>query len=92
MEETLEKEPQISKEEIENNKQRLVEYYENNIPFLKLQSEYEELITKIQEAKTRRVIAQIQMAQIVMNSQESENDSEESEQKEPAVRKLKREE
>lgn len=92
MEETLEKEPQISQEEIENNKQRLVEYYENNIPFLKLQSEYEELITKIQEAKTRRVIAQIQMAQIVMNSQESENDSEESEQKEPAVRKLRREE
>lgn len=92
MEETLEKEPQISQEEIENNKQRLVEYYENNIPFLKLQSEYEELITKIQEAKTRRVIAQIQMAQIVMNSQESENDSEESEQKEPTVRKLKREE
>lgn len=92
MEETLEKEPQISQEEIENNKQRLVEYYENNIPFLKLQSEYEELITKIQEAKTRRVIAQIQMAQIVMNSQESENESKESEEKEPSLRKLKREE
>jgi uncharacterized FlaG/YvyC family protein len=92
MEETLEKEPQISQEEIENNKQRLVEYYENNIPFLKLQSEYEELITKIQEAKTRRVIAQIQMAQIVMNSQESENESKESEEKESSLRKLKREE
>jgi len=89
MEETLEKEPQLSQEEIEMNKQKLVEYYEKNIPFLKLQSEYEELITKIQESKTRRVIAQVQMAQIVMGSQQSE---EESDEQEAPVRKLKREE
>lgn len=89
MEETLEREPQISQEEIEMNKQKLVEYYEKNIPFLKLQSEYEELITKIQESKTRRVIAQVQMAQIVMGSQQSD---EESDEQEAPVRKLKREE
>ena len=89
MEETLEREPQLSQEEIEMNKQKLVEYYEKNIPFLKLQSEYEELITKIQESKTRRVIAQVQMAQIVMGSQQSE---EESDEQEAPVRKLKREE
>jgi uncharacterized membrane-anchored protein YhcB (DUF1043 family) len=89
MQETLEKEPQLSQEEIEMNKQKLVEYYEKNIPFLKLQSEYEELITKIQESKTRRVIAQVQMAQIMMGSQQSE---EESDEQEAPVRKLKREE
>lgn len=89
MQETLEKEPQLSQEEIEMNKQKLVEYYEKNIPFLKLQFEYEELITKIQESKTRRIIAQVQMAQIVMGSQQSE---EESDKQEAPVRKLKREE
>jgi hypothetical protein len=87
MEETLEKEPRLSQEEIESNRQKLMEYYELNIPFLKLQSEYEELITKIQESKTRRLIAQLQFAQIMSPSQEEETEKEES-----PVRKLKREE
>jgi hypothetical protein len=87
MEETLEKEPRLSQEEIENNRQKLMEYYELNIPFLKLQSEYEELITKIQESKTRRLIAQVQIAQIMSPGQQ-----EEEEKEEVPVRKLKREE
>lgn len=86
MEETLEKEPRLSQEEIENNRQKLMEYYELNIPFLKLQSEYEELITKIQESKTRRLIAQVQIAQIMSPGQQEE------EKEEAPVRKLKREE
>jgi hypothetical protein len=87
MEETLEKEPRLSQEEIENNRQKLMEYYELNIPFLKLQSEYEELITKIQESKTRRLIAQVQIAQIMSPGQQEEEEKEEA-----PVRKLKREE
>jgi hypothetical protein len=86
MEETLEKEPRLSQEEIENNRQKLMEYYELNIPFLKLQSEYEELITKIQESKTRRLIAQVQIAQIMSPGHQEE------EKEETPVRKLKREE
>lgn len=88
MEETLEREPQLTQEQIEDNKQKLSEYYEKNIPFLKLQQEYEELITKIQESKTRRLIAQIQFAQIVAPQQQEEESDEES----APVRKLKREE
>jgi hypothetical protein len=87
MEETLEKEPRLSQEEIENNRQKLMEYYELNIPFLKLQFEYEELITKIQESKTRRLIAQVQIAQIMSPGQQEEEEKEEA-----PVRKLKREE
>ena len=74
MEETLEKEPRLSQQEIENNRQKLMEYYELNIPFLKLQSEYEKLITEIQESKTRRLIAQLQYAQIMSPSQEEETE------------------
>lgn len=88
MEETLEREPQLTQEQIEDNKQKLMEYYEKNIPFLKAQQEYEELITKIQESKTRRIIAQIQFAQIVAPQQSEE----ESDDQEAPVRKLKREE
>jgi hypothetical protein len=77
----------MSQEEIENNRQKLMEYYELNIPFLKLQSEYEELITKIQESKTRRLIAQVQIAQIMSPGQQEEEEKEEA-----PVRKLKREE
>jgi len=87
MEETLEKEPRLSQQEIENNRQKLMEYYELNIPFLKLQSEYEKLITEIQESKTRRLIAQLQYAQIISPSQEEETEKEDA-----PVRKLKREE
>jgi uncharacterized membrane-anchored protein YhcB (DUF1043 family) len=87
MEETLEREPQLTQEQIEDNKQKLSEYYEKNIPFLKLQQEYEELITKIQESKTRRLIAQIQFAQIVAPQQD---ENEEEDEKPANVRTLKR--
>jgi hypothetical protein len=84
MEETIEKEPRLTQEEIQNNRKKLMEYYEENIPFLKLQSEYEELITSIQQSKTNRLIAQIQFAQIMSPSQEERKE-------ETPVRKLKKE-
>lgn len=86
MEETMEKEPQLTQEQIEDNKQKLMDYYEKNIPFLKLQKEYEELITNIQESKTRRLIAQIQFAQIVAPQEEQEKE----EPKEPTFRTLRK--
>ena len=86
MEETMEKEPQLTQEQIEDNKQKLMEYYEKNIPFLKLQKEYEELITNIQESKTRRLIAQLQFAQIVAPQEEPEKE----ESKEPTFRTLRK--
>jgi hypothetical protein len=84
MEETIEKEPRLTQEEIQNNRKKLMEYYEENIPFLKLQSEYEELITSIQQSKTNRLIAQIQFAQIMSPPQEERKE-------ETPVRKLKKE-
>ena len=82
---------QYHKEYNRNNKERITtynsEYYEKNIPFLKLQQEYEELITKIQESKTRRLIAQIQFAQIVAPQQD---ENEEEDEKPTNVRTLKR--
>lgn len=86
MEETMEKEPQLTQEQIEDNKQKLMVYYENNIPFLKLQRDYEQLITEIQESKTRRLIAQIQFAQIVAPQEEPEKE----EKKEPSLRTLRK--
>lgn len=72
--ETQEKEP-MTQEDIANQREKLTEYYEKTIPFLKLQAEYEDLITQIQEAKTKRVFAQAQIAQFL--APETEENTEE---------------
>ena len=50
---------QLSPEALDEQRSKLMEYYEKTNPFLKAQAEYESLITDIQESKTVRR-AQIQ--------------------------------
>jgi seryl-tRNA synthetase len=55
---------QLSPEQLEKKRKELTEFYENQIPILKLRKEYEELQTDIQEAQTRRNYAIAQLAQL----------------------------
>ena len=75
-----EKEP-MTQEEINEQREKLTTYYEKTIPFLKLQAEYEDLITQIQEAKTKRVFAQAQIAQFL--APETETEEEPTQDKQP---------
>ena len=77
---------QLTPEALDEQRSKLMEYYEKTNPFLKAQAEYESLITEIQESKTRRLIAQMQVAQLMAPQQEEEDPKDEA-----PVRKLRKE-
>ena len=77
---------QLTPEALDEQRSKLMEYYEKTNPFLKAQAEYESLITEIQESKSRRLIAQMQVAQLMAPQQEEEDPKDEA-----PVRKLRKE-
>ena len=65
MQDTVEKVEGLSKEEIQERRKKITEYYEEHIPHLKIQLEYERLLTEIEENRAKRVQAQKFMAQVM---------------------------
>jgi hypothetical protein len=65
MEDTMEKVEGMSKEELMERRQKITDYYEEHIPHLKVQLEYEKLLTEIEENRAKRVQAQKFMAQVM---------------------------
>jgi hypothetical protein len=65
MESPIDKESELSKEELQERRQKITSYYEEHIPHLKIQLEYESLLTEIEENRAKRVQAQKYMAQIM---------------------------
>lgn len=85
---------QLSEEEIQEKKEVIKAFYEDEIPFLKLRAEYEELITRIETARFDRTVQQIQMAQMMapppeMQEQMREQMGEADTQKTPKTSKPK---
>ena len=66
MEDTMEKVDEMSKEELMERRQKITDYYEEHIPHLKVQLEYERLLTEIEENRAKRVQAQKFMAQVMV--------------------------
>jgi hypothetical protein len=54
-----------SKEELEQRSKELTAFYKKELPLLRLRSEYEELITKIEVAKMQRLEIMIARAEIM---------------------------
>lgn len=54
---------QLSKEEIAKRKQEVSNFYKENIKHLKIQREYEGLLTEIEELRAKRLQAQMFQAQ-----------------------------
>lgn len=52
-------------EEMEKRKKELTKFYTEQIGFLTTQLEYEELLTKIEDSRARRVMAQMRVAQML---------------------------
>jgi hypothetical protein len=66
MENVLEgQEVEISKEELKERRQKITDYYSEHIPHLKVQLEYEQLLTEIEENRAKRAQAQKFLAQIL---------------------------
>jgi len=70
-EEIVEKEP--TTEEIQEMRERMQSYYENQIPFLEKQLKYENLLADIELARAKRIEMTIRIAQMTMGPQDEEN-------------------
>ena len=73
MENVAEKELQMSKEELQERRQKITDYYTEHIPHLKVQLEYEKLLTEIEENRAKRVQAQKFMAQVLASEDTGES-------------------
>lgn len=70
----MEKERELSPEEIKERKENLKKYYLENMEYLKVQKEYEELLRDIEVIKAERLQTQIALAQYYANSQKAEEE------------------
>jgi hypothetical protein len=62
----------VSKEELETRRKEITSYYEENIPHLKVQKEYEELLRDIEKVRAERLQAQMFIAQTMAAPPEGE--------------------
>ena len=92
--ETINQQPemQLTPEQLEEQKEKMLEFYQTSMPYLRAQLDYEELLLKIDEARFKRSSIQYQFA-MMMNPQQQEEGDDQEESSEPAKsegRKLKR--
>lgn len=78
--EVLDEVKDLSPEELKERRQKITDYYSEHIPHLKIQLEYEELLTSIEKLRAERYQAQMFLAQAYQEQGEQE----------PTERKLKR--
>jgi len=64
LEEAVDK-AELSREELEERREKITGYYKDHIPHLKIQLEYESLLTEIEENRAKRAQAQKFLAQIM---------------------------
>jgi hypothetical protein len=79
--ENTQQEQQLSPEEIAVKKQEMLDFYRDSMVYLNAQSEYEEVLLKLDEIRFKR--SQIQM-QYAMMAQQMEEGAESEEEEEPA--------
>jgi hypothetical protein len=68
---TLEQEA-LSPEEMEAKRKELIEFYESELPLMRIRAEYEGLVTEIEEARFNRLQIRMAQAQIMMGPSEEE--------------------
>jgi len=62
----------MSKKEMDAKRKEITKYYEDNIPALKVQLEYEELLRDIEKTRAERLQAQMFIAQTMAPSPEED--------------------
>ena len=74
---------EMSSEEIKAYRKAMIDYYKEQLPLVKLQSEYETLLADIEEARARRVTMTMRIAQMMAPPEEEQQESQESLPSEP---------
>lgn len=64
----------MSKKEMEAKRKEITKYYEDNIPALKVQLEYEELLRDIEKTRAERLQAQMFIAQTMAPAPEEDEE------------------
>jgi hypothetical protein len=64
----------MEKEDMEIRRREITAFYESNIPHLKVQKEYEELLCIIEETRARRIQAVMFMAEVEDRSKKTEDE------------------
>jgi hypothetical protein len=72
---------ELTPEQLEQQKQDLIDFYKSSIETLQIQLDYEKLVTEIEETRLGRLVAQARIAQILAPAPES------NEEEEPAPKK-----
>ena len=70
-----EEEVQLSKEELAARRKEITEFYKSNITHLKVQKEYEQLLTDIEELRAKRIQAQMFLAQAFAQERDPETEA-----------------
>jgi hypothetical protein len=85
-------ERELTAEELAAQKEQMLQFYTESLPYLEAQLKYEDTLLKIDEARFKRTNIQMQYAMMAQAQQEAEQelDEEESTQEQPK-RKLKKE-
>ena len=92
METNQQPEMEMTPEQLEEQKEKMLEFYRNSMPYLKAQLDYETMLLDIDETRFKRSSIQYQFA-MMMNPQQEEGDDDQEKSPEPAKsdsRKLKR--
>lgn len=74
---------ELSPEEIKARKEEMLAFYDNEIPFLEKRAKYEMLLADIDEARTRRLMANVQMASMMTGPESEEKDGKRQLKKDP---------
>ena len=84
-------EMEMTPEQLEEQKEKMLEFYKTSMPYLKAQLEYEQMLLSIDETRFKRSNIQYQFAMMMNPPQEEGDDQEESsEPTKSEGRKLKR--
>ena len=71
----MEEQKELTPEEIQERKEKLLKYYEEQIDFLSVQLSYETLLTDIEEQRAKRVQIQAAIAGFFAPEPEEEEES-----------------
>ncbi len=70
----MEENKELTPEEVKERKEKLIQYYTEQVDFLTVQLEYETLVTAIEEQRAKRVQFQVMVANMLAQDEEEEEE------------------
>lgn len=70
----MEENKELTPEEVKERKEKLIQYYTEQVEFLTVQLEYETLVTQIEEQRAKRLQFQVMVANMLAPDEEEEEE------------------